>query len=193
MYMRPPYLNTRAGAMWYMRPPYASALIYKYVNKTTKCAVFERNFPPAAWFPPKNFKKLHNFKNYIIIYNNMAFTIVTVAEMQFMAGENVDATGDVTANHQFLHDYAVAYLSALLKFDLLANWTGISANYKFLFTEWAARLAGVQLVSFNMNGYATSENTARIHAEDIINIHIFRMNEIEKLLNKSDVQDFLET
>ncbi|KKL06891.1 hypothetical protein LCGC14_2591510 [marine sediment metagenome] len=25
----------------------------------------------------------------------MAFTIVTVAEMQFMAGENVDATGDV--------------------------------------------------------------------------------------------------
>ena len=59
----------------------------------------------------------------------MAFTIVTVAEMQFMAGENVDATGDVTANHQFLHDMAAGYLSAFVQDDVIAglykgNFTG---------------------------------------------------------------------
>lgn len=115
----------------------------------------------------------------------MTFTIVTVAEMQFMAGENVDATGDVTANHQFLHDYAAAYLSSLIKFDLIGGWSGLTANIKFLFTEWAARFAGVQLIAFNMAGY-----TSRVEAEDQINVHLYRMNQIEKLLNESSIQDF---
>ncbi len=117
----------------------------------------------------------------------MAFTIVTVAEMQFMAGENVDANGDVTANHQFLHDYAVAYLSVLVKFDILTNWTSLSANYRQMFTEWAARLAGIQLITFNMFGY-----TSRIEGEDMINVHVFRMRQIEKILNDASVQDFLK-
>ena len=34
--------------------------------------------------------------------------IVTVAEMQFMAGANVDAAGDVEANHITLQDNAEA-------------------------------------------------------------------------------------
>ena len=119
----------------------------------------------------------------------MAFTIVTVAEMQFMAGENVDATGDVTANHQFLHDYAVGYLSALTKFDILTNWATITANYKFLFTEWAARAAGIQLIAYNMVAWNTA--TSLIEAEDLIQVHIYRMEQIEKLLEKDGVQDFL--
>ncbi len=127
----------------------------------------------------QKFKYLHLLKK------NMAFTIVTVAEMQFMAGENVDATGDVTANHQFLHDYAVGYLSSLTKFDLLTNWGTLTTNYKFLFTEWAARFAGTQLISFNMAGYTSS-----IEAEDMLTYHIYRMQQIEKILNDSSVQDF---
>ena len=103
-----------------------------------------------------------------------------------MAGENVDATGDVTANHQFLHDYANAYLSSLLKFDVLTNWATITANYKNILTEWAARFAGNQLIAFNMAGY-----TSRVEAEDMVNINIFRMQEIEKILNDSSVQDFI--
>lgn len=118
----------------------------------------------------------------------MTFTIVTVAEMQFMAGENVDATGDVTANHQFLHDYAAGYLSSLVKFDLIGEWGNLTANFKFLFSEWAARYAGMQLIAFNMITWAT--NTSLIEAEDLINIHIFRMRQIEKLLNDASVQDF---
>lgn len=116
----------------------------------------------------------------------MAFTIVTVAEMQFMAGENVDATGDVTANHQFLHDYANAFLSSLVKYDILTNWATITANYKNIFTEWAARYAGMQLILFNPSGYSTI-----IEAEDMVSVHVFRMNAIKKLLDDSSVQDFL--
>ncbi len=116
----------------------------------------------------------------------MAFTIVTVAEMQFAAGENVDATGDVTANHQFLHDWASAYLSNLTKNDLTANFSGLTANLRHLISEWAARFAGMQLIAFNMAGFTT-----RIEAEDMINVHAFRMRQIEKILNDSSVQDFL--
>jgi len=115
----------------------------------------------------------------------MAFTIVTVAEMQFMAGENVDATGDVTANHQFLHDYAAGYLSSLVKLDLIGGWAGLTANIKFLFTEWAARFAGTQLIAYNTAGY-----TSLIEAEDMMTCHIYRMQQIEKILNDSSVQDF---
>ena len=115
----------------------------------------------------------------------MAFTIVTVAEMQFMAGENVDATGDVTANHQFLHDYAVGYLSNLVKSDILTNWATLTANYKFLLTEWAARFAGMQLILFNTAGYSD-----RIEAEDMVNVHLFRLREIRDILNNQSVQDF---
>lgn len=112
-------------------------------------------------------------------------TIVTVAEMQFMAGENRDATGDVEANHNFLAFYAEAFLSNLVKFDLVTGWANLTANYKQLFTEWAARYAATQLIAYNMAGY-----TSRVEAEDMINVHIFRMQAIEKILNESSIQDF---
>ncbi len=113
--------------------------------------------------------------------------IVTVAEMQFMAGKNVDATGDVTANHEALQDQAEAFLSNLLKFELTsAAFTALNATTKIMITEWAARYAGIQLISFNMAGY-----TSRVEAEDIINIHVFRLNEIQKLLEDASVQDFI--
>ncbi len=117
----------------------------------------------------------------------MAFTIVTVAEMQFMAGENVDATGDVTANHQFLHDYANAYLSNLLKFDVLTNWATITANYKNILTEWAARYAATALIFYNVSGYPGSLKEATI----MTNLHLFRMEQIREILEQADVQDFL--
>lgn len=117
----------------------------------------------------------------------MAYTgiIVTVAEMQFMAGENRDATGDVEANHNFLSEYAEAYLCSLVKYDIVTNWGSLNSIYKQLFTEWAARFGGMQIIAYNMAGY-----TSRQEAEDMINVHIFRMRQIEDILNKSDIQDF---
>lgn len=113
--------------------------------------------------------------------------IVTVAEMQFMAGENVDATGDVDANHIFLQDMAEGYLSALLEHNLGGTgFTDLDSTVRYLITEWAARFAGVELIKFNMAGY-----TSRIEAEDLININLFRMKQIEEQLNKISIQDFI--
>jgi len=120
----------------------------------------------------------------------MAYTanIVTVAEMQFYAGEMVDATGDVEANHIILQDHAEAYLSNLLKFKLdAAGWGTLDATTKIIITEWAARFAAIHLIAHNMAGY-----TSRMEAEDMVNIHAWRMQLIEELLT-SDTQNFLGT
>lgn len=113
-------------------------------------------------------------------------TIVAEAEMIFMAGELVDATGNTEAVHNYLAYYAEAYLSNLVKYDIVANWASLTANYKRLFTEYAARLAGCDLIKYNMAGY-----TSRIEAEDMINYHVYRMEAIQKILEKADIQDFL--
>ena len=109
----------------------------------------------------------------------MTFVIVQVAEMQFMAGEKVNAAGDVTANHQFLHDMAAGYLSAFLQDDVIAGYTGYDTVTKQIINEWAARFAGAQLILFNMFGY-----TSRIEAEDMVNYHAFRMRQIERELKE---------
>ncbi len=109
----------------------------------------------------------------------MAFTIVTVAEMQFMAGENVDATGDVTANHQFLHDMAAGFLSIFIQDDVIAGYAGYDSVSKQIINEYASRFAGAQLILFNMAGY-----TSRVEAEDMVNMHLFRMAEIERELKE---------
>lgn len=117
----------------------------------------------------------------------MAFVanIVTVAEMQLMAGANVGAS-DTDTVHTLLQDYAEAYLSNLVKYDIATNWGTMNAVYKILFTEWAARFAGVTMVQNDMSTY-----TSRVEAEDIINVNLYRMQQIEEILSKSDIQDFL--
>jgi len=112
-------------------------------------------------------------------------TIVAVAEMQFMAGENVDATGDVEANHNYLAGYAEAYLCNLVKYDIVTNWGSLNATYKKLFSEYAARFAAIALIQYNMAGY-----TSRIEAEDMINVHWARLQQIERILKEASVQDF---
>lgn len=119
----------------------------------------------------------------------MAFSanIVTIAEMQFMAGENRDVTGDVNANHIFLQDMAEGYLSAILKHNLAGTgFTELNSTLRYLITEWAARMAGNEIVKFNMAGYTT-----RQEAEDIISINLMRMGEIIEELKKEDVQNFI--
>ena len=52
--------------------------------------------------------------------------------------------------------------------------------------EYTERAAAVEAIKFDMDSYTT-----RVEAEDLINVHLFRMNEIAKILNKPDVQDFM--
>ncbi len=112
--------------------------------------------------------------------------IVTVAEMQFYAGENVDTTGDTDANHTILQDHAEAYLSTLLKFNLdAAGFATLSTPNKEIISEWAARFAANALIKYNMAGYSTI-----VEAEDMINLNLYRMEKIEELLKQADIQDF---
>ncbi len=123
----------------------------------------------------------------------MAYTanIVTVAEMNFMAGAGIDTTnGSVDANHTIIQDLAEAHLSNLLKFKLTsAAFTALDADVKKLITEWAARFAGIELIRFNFLGEAGA--LTRIEAEDRINVHVFKMDKIERLLEDASIQDFM--
>lgn len=112
----------------------------------------------------------------------MTFTIVTVPEMQFMAGANVDPAGDVTANHQFLHDMAAGYLSGFIQDDVIAGYSGYDTVTKQMINEWAARYAGMQLILYN-----TATYTDLIEAEDMIQAHIYRMEKIEFALEEGNV------
>lgn len=115
----------------------------------------------------------------------MVYTIVTVAEMQFMAGKDVDTTADVTANHQFLHDMAAGYLSAFIQDDVIAGYSGYDTVTKQILNEWAARFAGMQLTAFNLAGQ--SGNRSNQAAEDMITLHYARMKIIEKQLEEGQV------
>ena len=113
-------------------------------------------------------------------------TIVTEADMALMAGEMVDATGNTADNHTLLAAQAEAYLSAVLRKDIVTNWATLTAVTKAMLTEWAARYAGMTLIAYNMVAYSS-----RQEAEDMINIHWARMQMIEQNLRFSTVNDFI--
>lgn len=113
--------------------------------------------------------------------------IVTVAEMQFKAGENRDATGDVEANHIVLQDEAMGYLSGFIQDDVSAGFAGYDTVTKLMLTEWAARYGGLGLMMFNPFGYSDL-----IEVEDMAQVHIYRMEKIENELKEGAVQKQLK-
>lgn len=117
----------------------------------------------------------------------MSFTVATSWAMITMAGENADTTATTSSAilEQFSEE-AEAYLSNLVKFDIVGGWTGLNAVYRPMFSEWAARYGGMQLIAYNPSGFSTI-----VEAEDMINIHAFRMQQIKELLDQADVQDFM--
>ena len=117
-------------------------------------------------------------------------TILTEADIALMAGELVDETGDTEANHNLLAAQAEGYLSCLVKYDIVTNWASLSSIYKAIFTEWAARYAAVSLIAYNM-GSVGATFSSLIEPEDMIQLHIYRMEQIEKLLKETNKQDFL--
>lgn len=114
-------------------------------------------------------------------------TIASEAEMNLMAGKNLDPTGNTTTNHNSLISYAEAYLCNLVKYDIVTNWDSLNATYKKMFSEWAARFAGNQLIIYNPADYYDL-----IAAEDSMTYHLYRMQQIEKILENSSIQDFLK-
>ena len=122
------------------------------------------------------------------LLNTMAYarTTITEAELAFFYGAGVNA--GVTADaSEFFVETTEAYLCTLLKYDFVTNWAALNDIYKILFTEYLGRMAAVSAISYNMAGY-----TDGIEAENMIKIHWQRALDIQELLNKADVQDFLK-
>ena len=109
-------------------------------------------------------------------------TITTEPEIALMAGQNVGA-GATEANNNLLVAQAEGYLSSLLQDDVAAGFGAYDTVTKQILSEWASRYAGASLIADDMSGYTT-----RIEAEDMINIHMFRMDLIEKQLLQGKVQ-----
>lgn len=109
----------------------------------------------------------------------MAYTgvLCSLSGILVMAGENVDATGNTETNQNILVSYAEQYLSLIGKYDFVANVTTLTALGKEVLGEYCARSVAMSLIAYNMNSFTT-----RIEAEDMINIHLFRTNKIEKLI-----------
>lgn len=117
-------------------------------------------------------------------------TIVTENEMALMAGENVDATGNTEANHNYLAAHAESYLSGLVKYDIVTNWASLTEKGKAIFSEWAARYAAATLIAYNMGSVGTTFSSL-IEPEDMIQFHVYRMEQIEKILKEEGIKNFL--
>ena len=114
-------------------------------------------------------------------------TIATEAEIAAYAGELVDATGATEANRNDWIAQAESYLSVLMRYNVVDNYANLNADVRRILSEWGARFVAIAEISYNMAGY-----TSRIDGEDLINIHTYRMRQIEKLLINQNSVSYLK-
>ena len=112
--------------------------------------------------------------------------IADTTDVDGFKGANVDA-GYTETMEDLLGVYTEAYLSNLVKYDIVTNWASINAIYKLMFSEYACRTIAVAAIQYEMAGFSNV-----VEAEDMLNIHLFRLEELHKLLEKVDVQDFIK-
>jgi len=117
-------------------------------------------------------------------YTNTTIIADTTDVAGFM-GANVDA-GYTATMQDLVGVYTEAYLCALVEYDIVTNWASLSAIYKLMFSEYACRAIAIEAIKYEMAGY-----TSRVEAEDMLNIHLARTREIERLLRMASVQDFM--
>lgn len=113
----------------------------------------------------------------------MAATSVlsTDAEMLAMAGELVDATGFTDANKTAWGIQAEAFLCMLTNYDLVTNVGTLGANFKAILSEYVSRYVACSAIAYNM-ATVGAVFTSLIEPEDMIQLHIHRMEKIEELL-----------
>lgn len=109
-------------------------------------------------------------------------TITTSGAIILKAGKNVNATL-TGANYDTYIEQGEGKLSALTKFDIAGNWATMSgAAIAPILMEYAESSGAIEAISYDMSGY-----TSRVEAEDMINIHLYRMKIIEKMLSVGEV------
>jgi len=121
----------------------------------------------------------------------MALTLVMadLADITPYEGENLSVAWTDTERDE-VGLQAQAYISVLLKYDAVTNWATINAVYKIVLTEYVARSVAMAGIAFNLSTVGATLSSL-IEPEDMIQLHIYRIEQIEKLLSKADVQDFI--
>lgn len=122
----------------------------------------------------------------------MAATSVlsTDAEMLAMAGELVDATGFTDANKTAWGIQAEDYLVALGKYDFVANIALLKTNVKKMLSEYVARYVAICAIGYNMATVGATFSTL-IEPEDMIQLHVYRLEKIEELIKDKDYQKWM--
>jgi len=115
----------------------------------------------------------------------MNITLADNADVEPYEGKNIDATWTDTHRDE-VGLQAEAYLCVLLKYDIVTNWASLNAIYKVILTEYVARTIAIQGILFNTGGY-----NGPVEIEDMISISFDKLQKIQKILDKSDIQDFL--
>ena len=119
-----------------------------------------------------------------------AHVLVTEAELDAMAGELVDATGWVEANKQTWANQGSAYLCTLGKYDFVTNVATLNAQTKAILAEYIARYCAISGIAYNM-GTVGATFSSLIEPEDMIQLHIYRMENIQKLIENQDIINFI--
>ncbi len=119
----------------------------------------------------------------------MAVTMGTTLSALIKAGVGVHATMTANATSQVdnFMNQAEAFLCNLVEYDLITNWASLNVVYKLMFVEYVERSAAIECIFYGTAGYSNG----LIEAEDLITVHLYRIQRIETLLKDADVQDFL--
>ena len=118
-------------------------------------------------------------------YTNTTIIADTTDVAGFM-GKNVDASFTVTMQ-DLVGVYTEAFLCNLVKYVIVTNWGTLNAIYKLMFSEYACRAIAIEAIKYEPAGY-----NDLIEAEDLMTYHIYRMQQIEFILSKEGIQDFMQ-
>lgn len=109
-------------------------------------------------------------------YTNTVMVTDTADVAAFM-GAGIDAAYTVTMQ-DLVGVYTEGYLCMLTNFDLTTGFATLPAKFKPILSEYVARAIAIEGIKYNMK----STFTSRVEAEDMINVHLFRMDKIEERL-----------
>lgn len=114
----------------------------------------------------------------------------TDAEMLAMAGELVDGTGYTDPNKTAWGIQAENYLCALASYDFVTSIALLKTNVKKMLSEYVARYVGMCGIMYNMASVGAVFSSL-IEPEDMVQIHIYRLEKIEEIIKTQSKKDWL--
>lgn len=101
-------------------------------------------------------------------------------------GANV-AAGYTTTLQDDVGMDAEAAITAATRYDWVTNFASLTAKTKRLLSEYVARAIAIAGILYDTSGY-----TSLIEAEDMVTYHVYRMQEITKLLTDQKTVTYMK-